>query len=48
MMKGYTVENGTVVINRDLTELDFLVKSFLDVLKKHFEFLIVSGFVSPD
>ncbi|MDP3990384.1 MAG: hypothetical protein Q8Q01_04220 [archaeon] len=45
-MKGYNVENGTIIINRDLTELDFFVKNFLDILEKHSSFLIVSGFVS--
>lgn len=45
-MKGYSLEKDTIVINRDLTELDFFVRDFLDVLKKHSDYLIVSGFVS--
>ena len=45
-MKGYYIEEGVIVINRDLTELDLFVKDFLKVLKKHADYLIVSGFVS--
>lgn len=46
MGKGYQLEGEVIVINRDLTELDLFVKDFLDVLKKHCDYLIVSGFVS--
>ena len=46
MEKGYELKEDVIVINRDLTELDLFVKDFLDVLKKHSEYLIVSGFVS--
>lgn len=46
MGKGYHLDGSTIVINRELTELDFFVKDFLDVLKKHSDYLIVSGFVS--
>jgi len=45
-MKGYELEGGVIVINRELTELDLFVKDFLKVLKKHSNYLIVSGFVS--
>lgn len=45
-MKGYNIENKTIVINRELTQLDLLVKGFLDILKKHTNYLVVSGFVS--
>ena len=45
-MKGYELKNDTLIINRDLTELDFFVRDFLEILKKHFDYLIVSGFVS--
>jgi hypothetical protein len=45
-MKGYTIDNGVIVINREFTELDLFVKSFIDILKKHANYLIVSGFVS--
>ena len=45
MEKAFTVENDVIVINRELTELDGFVRSFLDVLKKHSDYLIVSGFV---
>ena len=35
-----------IKINRDLTELDLFVMEFIEVLKKHSDYLIVSGFVS--
>ena len=44
--KGYILENDTLVIQRDLTELDLFVKKFLNILKKHSDYLVVSGFVS--
>ncbi len=44
--KAYSVENNTIIINRELTKLDLFVKDFLDVLKRHSNYLIVSGFVS--
>ncbi len=44
--EGYFVENNTIVINRELTELDLFVRDFLDILKKHSDYLVVSGFVS--
>jgi hypothetical protein len=44
--KGYVVKNDIIIIQRDLTELDFFVKKFLDTLKKHTGYLVVSGFVS--
>jgi len=46
MGNGYTVKEDVIVINRDLTELDIFVRDFLEVLKKHSDYLIVSGFVS--
>ncbi len=46
MKEGYFVEGGTIVINRELTELDNFVRKFLDVLRKHSDYLVVSGFVS--
>ena len=46
MKKAYKIEKGVIVIDRDLTELDKFVKDFLDILKKHSDYLIVSGFVS--
>lgn|SRR3989338_3616534 len=46
MAKGYIIDNGVIVIQRDLTELDIFVKDFLDVLKKHSSYLVVSGYVS--
>ncbi len=44
--RGYALDGGVIVLNRDLTELDLFVKNFLDVFKKHSDYLIVSGFVS--
>ena len=46
MGKAFSVENNVIIINRELTGLDRFVRSFLDVLKKHSDYLIVSGFVS--
>jgi hypothetical protein len=46
MRKAYLVEEDTIVMNRDMTDLDRFVKDFLEVLKKHSGYLIVSGFVS--
>lgn len=46
MAKGYIVEKEAIVIQRDLTELDMFVKDFLDILKKHSGYLVVSGYVS--
>ena len=46
MMEGYSLENNTIVVNRELTELDLFVKEFIAILKKHTDYLIVSGFVS--
>jgi|SRR3989344_1973616 len=45
-MEGYKVEGDTIVLNRELTSLDFFVKDFLSILKKYSGYLIVSGFVS--
>ena len=45
-MSNYELKNGVLIIQRDLTELDLFVKDFLEVLKKHSDYLIVSGFVS--
>ncbi|MEK6860171.1 MAG: hypothetical protein AABX54_05145 [Nanoarchaeota archaeon] len=44
--EGYVIENKTIKINRDLNELDFFVRDFLNILKKHSDYLVVSGFVS--
>ncbi len=46
MQKGYLIEGDVIAINRELTELDLFVRDFLDVLKKHSDYLIVSGYVS--
>ncbi len=46
MAAGYTVQSGTIVLNRELTALDIFVRDFLDVLKKHSDYLVVSGYVS--
>ena len=44
--KGYSLKGDIIVINRELTELDLFVKKFIDVIKKHSDYLIVSGYVS--
>jgi len=44
--KGYFLEKDAIVINRELTELDLFVRDFLNILKKHADYLVVSGFVS--
>jgi len=44
--KGYILEQDTIIIQRDLTELDLFLKKFLNTLKKHSDYLVVSGFVS--
>ena len=46
MNKGYYIDGKVLVINRDLTDLDLFLKDFLEVLKKHSDYLIVSGYVS--
>lgn len=45
-MKGYELKDDKIIINRDLTELDLFVKDFIQTLKKHSDYLIVSGYVS--
>lgn len=42
----YKIEKDVIIINRKLTKLDIFVKDFLNILKKHSDYLIVSGFVS--
>jgi hypothetical protein len=46
MSKAYTIEGGTIVFQRKLTELDQFVKDFLSILTNHSDYLIVSGFVT--
>lgn len=46
MGKGYTVEEGIIVINRELEELDRFIQAFLEVFKKHSDYLVVRGYVS--
>ncbi len=46
MKKLYKIEKETIIIKRNLDELDKFVKDFLEILKKHSDYLIVSGFVS--
>jgi len=46
MAKGYRVEEGKIILDRELTELDCFVQEFLAVLKKHSDYLVVSGYVS--
>ena len=44
--KAYILEQDTIIIQRDLTGLDLFLKKFLNILKKHSDYLVVSGFVS--
>ena len=46
MVKIYKFENERIILERELNELDNFVENFLKVLKKHSDYLIVSGFVS--
>lgn len=45
-MEGYVLKGDTIILNRDLTQLDLFVKKFIDILKKYSGYLVVSGFVS--
>jgi len=45
-MKGYDIVDNVIVVNRELTELDIILKDFLDILNKYSRHLVVSGFVS--
>jgi len=45
-MKGYRLKGETIIIDRELTNLDMFVKDFLDIMKKYSDYEIVSGFVS--
>lgn len=40
------MEGDVIIINRELNELDLFVRDFLEIVKKHTNYLIVSGFVS--
>ena len=46
MSGGYVLKKDLIIIQRDLTQLDLFVKKFIDVLEKHSDYLVVSGFVS--
>lgn len=46
MEAGYSVQGGVIVLRRDMTALDIFVKKFLDVFKRHSNYLVVSGYVS--
>ncbi|MBI2137868.1 hypothetical protein HYU12_05145 [Candidatus Woesearchaeota archaeon] len=46
MPEAYTVEGDVIFLHREMTELDCFVRKFLDVLTKHTDYLIVSGYVS--
>lgn len=45
-MKGYRLEGETIILDRELTNLDVFVKDFLDIIKRNSDYEIVSGFVS--
>tara|TARA_Y100000034_G_scaffold31219_1_gene38199 strand:- start:1751 stop:2347 length:597 start_codon:yes stop_codon:yes gene_type:complete len=44
--KGYYIDGGTIVVNRELNKLDLFLKDFLEVLRGRSDYLVVSGFVS--
>ncbi len=46
MTEAYKVERDTIIINRELNELDLFVKDFLNIFKKYTRYLLVSGYVS--
>jgi len=46
MQNGYSMDGDVIVINRELEVLDNFLKAFLEVLKKHSDYLVVSGYVS--
>ncbi|MEK6922779.1 MAG: hypothetical protein AABX08_03205 [Nanoarchaeota archaeon] len=46
MANGYTIEDNIIVINRELTKLDIFLRDFLEILKRHSDYLVVSGYVS--
>ncbi len=46
MTRGYDAKEGLIIINRELTDLDVFLRDFLEILKKHTDYLVVSGFVS--
>ena len=46
MAKAYTIENKTIILKRELTELDQFVKHFLAILTHYSDYLLVSGYVS--
>ncbi len=46
MTAGYEIKGGLIIIKRELTELDLFLRDFINVLKKHCDYLVVSGFVS--
>ena len=46
MVRGYEIKKDVIIINRELTKLDFFLRDFLEVLKRYSNCLVVSGFVS--
>lgn len=40
------MDSDVIVVERDLTELDNFVSDFLKIIKKHCNYLVVSGYVS--
>ena len=46
MPPAYELKGDTIILHRELTELDRFLEDFLLVLKKFAQYLVVSGFVS--
>jgi len=44
--KGYYIDGDAIIINRKLNSLDNFLRDFLEILKKHSDYLVVSGYVS--
>lgn len=44
--RGYVLKRDVIVMERELNDLDIFVKKFLDILKRHSDYLVVSGYVS--
>ena len=44
--KGYYIDGDAIIINRKLNSLDNFLRDLLEILKKHSDYLVVSGYVS--
>ena len=44
--KGYVIEGDTIVIQRNLTQLDKFEQKFIRIVNEHSSYLVLSGYVS--